>query len=209
MKKIILLSFLALCAISCSEDSVTSPVAPENPSAQNPPQEENPEASIENKVLLLKVDYETNAFEGGVELVFPEADTFTISADYNAPGDFGDITLNYEEVGQPLFMGSIIWMGTGFMVYPCAITEPNGFETQNNAVPMPPVSQFEKVMYDEHAFYPAVIDYQTIWSNIDNLVQVQAYRQSNPNAKINLFLYTPSVGVGNPAEWDWYVILKN
>ena len=74
---------------------------------------------------------------------------------------------------------------------------------------MPPVSQFEKVMYDEHAFYPAVIDYQAIWSNIDNLVQVQAYRQSNPNAKVNLFLYTPSVGVGNPAEWDWYVILNN
>ena len=209
MKKIILLSFLALCAISCSEDSVTSPVAPENPSAQNPPQEENPEANIENKVLLLKVDYETNAFEGGVELVFPEADTFTISADYNAPGDFGDITLNYEEVGQPLFMGSIIWMGTGFMVYPCAMNMPDEFVSLVSPVPMPAIDQFEKVMYDEFAYYPDPINYAAVWDAIDNLVQVQAYRQSNPNAKVNLFLYTPSVGVGNPAEWDWYVILKN
>lgn len=207
MKKITLLAALAFMAMGCSEDSVTEPV---NDNLQGlAPIDSDPAVSLENKVLMLKVDYLTNTFEGGTELVFPEADTFTISADYNTPSDFGDITLTYEEVGQPLFAGSIFWNGTGAMVYPCAMTQPDGFETTPNAVPMPPVSQFEKVMYHEHAFYPAVIDYQAIWANIDNLVQVKAFRQVNPAAKVRLFLYTPSVGIGNPAEWDWYVILKN
>lgn len=208
MKRITLLAALALMAISCSEDSVTEPVAT-NPVEENPLVDETPVVAIENKVLMLKVDFETSVFEGGTELIFPEADTFTISSVYNSPADFGDITLNYAETGQPLFMGSIVWNGTGNMVFPCALTQPDGFETDNVAAPMPPVSQFEKVMYDEFAIYPENIDYQTIWANIDNLVQVKAFRQSNPNAKVHLFLYTPSVGIGNPAEWDWYVILKN
>ena len=208
MKRITLLAVLAFMAVSCSEDSVTQPVGG-NPEAAIPPVDETPVVATENKVLMLKVDFETNIFEGGTELIFPEADTFTISADYNSPADFGDITLNYAETGQPLFMGSIVWNGTGSMVFPCALTQADGFETDSDAAPMPPVSQFEKVMYDEFAIYPAVIDYQSIWANIDNLVQVKAFRQSNPNAKVHLFLYTPSVGMGNPAEWDWYVILKN
>ncbi len=208
MKKITLFAVLAVFALSCSEDSVTEP-APSNPVAANPPVDENPEAVIENKVLMLKVDFESNVFEGGTELIFPEADTFTITSVYNSPGDFGDITLNYEETGQPLFMGSIHWAGTGHMVYPCAMAQPDEFTLTQDAVPMPELSRFEKVMYDEFAIYPDVINYHEIWASIDNLVQVKAFRQSNPQAKVYLFLYTPSVGIGNPAEWDWFVILKN
>lgn len=212
MKKVTFLLILCIAAIGCSEDSVTAPLAADNPSAQNPPQDENPDDVITdpaNKVMLLKVDYLGNVFEGGVELEFPDADTFTISSQYNPPGDFGDVSLYYEETGQPLFMGSIIWMGTGNMVFPCFMNMPDEFVSLVTPVPMPATDQFEKVMYDEFAFYPDPINYAAIWDAIDDLQQVQAYRQSNPNAKVNLFLYTPSVGIGNPAEWDWYVILKN
>ena len=52
-------------------------------------------------------------------------------------------------------------------------------------------------------------DHQSIWAAIDNLETVKNYRESNPEVKISLFLYTPSVGIGNPEEWDWFVILKN
>ena len=64
-------------------------------------------------------------------------------------------------------------------------------------------------MYDEFAYYPDTIDYSSIWNSISNLEIVNNYLNTNPNGKINLFLYTPSVGIGNPADWDWYIILKN
>ena len=47
-----------------------------------------------NKVLLLKVDYETNTFEGGNETVFPSSTaTFTVTNQVIPPGDFGNIKL--------------------------------------------------------------------------------------------------------------------
>lgn len=197
MKKTILpFVFAAMLFISCSEDDA-SPV-------------QNTEPAIENKVLMLKVDLLTHQFEGGKELVFPEAETFTITTDYVSPGDFGSIKLNYEEVNQPIFDGTIIWMGLGVRSYPEILDAPETFSTIEEAVEMPDMSQFRLVTYiEDGGFEEPWADHDLIWAAIDNLQQVQAYRQSNPNAKVHLFLYTPSVGVGDPADWDWYVILKN
>ena len=54
----------------------------------------NDESEIENqtnKVVLLKVDFLTNIFEGGKELEFSPSSSFTISSTYLSPGDFGNI----------------------------------------------------------------------------------------------------------------------
>lgn len=193
MKNLILSLGLVALLASCSSDD------------SNPVQE-TPTA---NKVVMLKVDLETNVFEGGKELTFPEADSFTISTIYNAPGDFGDVTLKYEEVDETIFAGDIVWMGLGEMTYPEALNATDDFPSMQVGVPMPAQEDFELVVYSEYSYYPDAIDYQAIWGAIDNLQLVEEYRNSNPDAKINLFLYTPSVGVGDPAEWDWYVILKN
>lgn len=192
MKKIILLLGLALSFMACSDDSG-----------------DNLQNAMENKVLMLKVDFLTNAFEGGKEFVFPDADTFTISTIYNSPGDFGDITLKYEEVNSTIFSGGIVWMGLGEMTYPEALSTVNDFPSLQEEVPMPIQEDFEYVEYSEYPYYPETIDYDAIWDAVDNLQVVKQYRLANPDAKVNLFLYTPSVGVGNPEEWDWFVILKN
>ena len=71
------------------------------------------------------------------------------------------------------------------------------------------MSMFEKVIYTGHDNYPEVIDYSGIWNSINNLNIVAWFRASNPDAKINLFFYQNSVGTGNPATWDWYVIMRN
>jgi hypothetical protein len=68
---------------------------------------------------------------------------------------------------------------------------------------------FAPVMYDELAYYPDTIAYAQIWNAIDNLEKVSNYRSVNTESNIHLFLYTPSVGDGDPKEWDWFVILKN
>jgi hypothetical protein len=202
MKKSILL--LGLCAAlfaSCSEDDSTP--------LNNPPDE----VASENKVLLLKVDLLTNTFEGGKELVFPEADTFTITSEYVTPADFGSLKLIYDEVDQPIFDGTITWMGLGERSYPETLAAAETFAEVEEAVEMPALNQFEYVNYVDDGemgiIDPEWASFQSIWGAIDNLQQVKAYRESNPNAKINLFVYTPSVGVGNPAEWDWYIMIKN
>ena len=190
MKKIILPLIMISFLISCKKN--------QEPKTEN----------TTNKVVLLKVDFLTNVFEGGKELNFSPSCSFTISSTYQEPGDFGSVQLFYSELNEMLFDGTIIWMGTGQIAYPI-IDPPSSFSTTSNSIHIPNSSLFEKVMYDQYAYYPETISYSDIWNAISNLEIVEAYRNSNPNGKVNLFLYTPSVGVGDPAEWDWFVILNN
>ncbi|MES2488027.1 MAG: hypothetical protein V4581_19020 [Bacteroidota bacterium] len=202
MKKTMLL--FGLCAIfaSCSDDDNSDPVNVILPVLDA------------NKVLALKVDLLTNTFEGGKVLEFEgPTDTFTISADYNVPGDFGDITLKYNEVDANLFEGTIHWMGLGEITYP-SFELPNAFAAIDNETAMPAANGFEFVSYGSEfgspsPYYEENADLAAIWDAVDNLQLVKDYRITNPNAKVQLFLYTPSVGVGNPAEWDWIIFLKN
>jgi hypothetical protein len=162
-----------------------------------------------NKVVLLKVDFLTNEFEGGKELEFQTAENFTITSNYVSPGDFGGIQLFYSELDQKIFQGTIIWSGSGTRSYPENMDLPNDFATINENLELPNADVFEPVMYEEFAYYPEPIDYAGIWNSIRNLEVVKNYRDSNPQGKINLFLYTPSVGLGSAAEMDWYIYIKN
>lgn len=169
----------------------------------------NENQETKNTIVLLKVDFLTSVFEGGKELEFSSSSDFTISSNYKAPGDFGDVQLFYDEFNEKLFEGTIIWMGLGERSYPEVIDLPVSFSILTDSLPLPEIDMFENVMYSENAYYPDTIQYSDIWKAISNLEIVLNYRNSNPNEKINLFLYTPSVGIGNPADWNWYVILKN
>ncbi len=158
-----------------------------------------------NKIMLLKVDYTTNVFESGKELEFANpTDTFTISVDYQSPADFGRIQLYYQELDEKIFDGSIHWMGLGNISFPENFLPANAFEHVLT-------EDFALCAGIENIFNPnnQEFDYQLVWSSIQGLVKVRQYLQSNPAASVKLFLYTPSVGIGNPEEWDWIVILKN
>ena len=108
-----------------------------------------------NKVLLLKVDYTTNTFEGEIHF----------------PTDF-----------QPA----------------------SSFEFVNTfaAIDLPPV---------ENIFNPnnEIFDYTNPLNQVIYLSKVIEYRASNPNASAKIFLYQPSVGIGDPATWKWIIIFKN
>lgn len=108
-----------------------------------------------------------------------------------------------------LFSGTIHWMGLGQMSYPENLEPAGTFPTLPNPVSMPPVSSFEPVYYTQFAYYPNPLPYGPIWDAIDNLQAVRQFRISNPNSAIHVFLYTPSVGIGNPADWDYFIFLKN
>lgn len=162
-----------------------------------------------NRVVLLKIDFTTSTFEGGKELEYDQNSEFTIDYSYNSPGDFGDVQLYYQELDSLIFDGTIVWSGLGIRAYPEVILPASSFPVSANTLEMPSIELFVPVMYDEFAYYPENIEHESIWNAIRDLKLVEDYRSSNPHGRINLFLYTPSVGIGNPLDWDWYVILKN
>ncbi|MDR1198386.1 MAG: hypothetical protein LBK94_05160 [Prevotellaceae bacterium] len=162
-------------------------------------------AKYNNHVLMLIVDYTTNNFEGGKELGFNgNSNTFTITHDYNPPGDFGSIKLFYFEMNKMLFYGTIIWMGCGKIEYPENILPADHFDrtiTQNYIFP---ANGFETV-YHEDTWEN---EYNTVWSSVQNVIKAREYLASNPSQKVKIFLYAPSAGGGNPADYKWILFLK-
>lgn len=168
--------------------------------------ENNPEPVTGNKLLMLRVDYTTNTFEGGKELTFGQASTgFTVTSEYEEPADFGWVKLYYDEIDTQIFYGEIHWMGLGQLHYPDAFDAADSFGRVDTDDYVTPQNGFENV------FNPSgqALDYQQPWSKIQSLTKVRQYLQTNPDATVKVFLYTPSVGIGNPADWDWFFLIKN
>ncbi len=206
MKKILLLiaSFLIF---SCSNESVKNNINSETSSQSFRKSSSNYQIIQENKVLLLKVDYNTNNFEGGKEFTFANnSATFTITNQVVPPADFGSIKLTYSEINQQLFFGTIHWMGLGQITFPTNFLPANSFNVVNTFAPIPfPSSGFQNIYNPNNQIF----DYNPIWNSIAYREKVIQYRASNPNATIKIFLYTPGVGIGDPAHWKWIIFLKN
>lgn len=162
--------------------------------------------TLANNVLMLVVDYSTNTFEGGKEFNFSEpSEVLTITNEYEPPGDFGSIKLKYQEVNKTLFDGTMIWMGVGQMSFPMNIEPANQFNWVPTEEIVYPINGFENVFNPFNENY----DYSAVWLSVQNLVKVRGYLESNPNATVKIFLYTPSVGMGDPADWNWIIYMKN
>jgi hypothetical protein len=159
-----------------------------------------------NKVLMLKVDYLTNTFEGGIETGYPaKTATFTTSNQYKPPSDFGNLKIKYQELDEILFDGDIIWAGKGKINLPQNILPANQFTSVTTADVVNPVAGFEDIFNP----YNQAWNYTPVWLAIQKLTKVREYVNANPNATVKLFLYTPSVGFGDPADWDWIIFMKN
>lgn len=160
--------------------------------------------AINSEVLLLKVDFATHKFEGGTKLTFPKEVTSNILVDYKEPGDFGGVKLYFNQKDQKIFDGTIIWSGKGERMFPTKLDPANNFKTR-----VDPVSQegleFKFLDTDNNPIRP-IVD-EAVWTAVNKLEVVAEYRENNPEGKVHFMLYTPSVGVGDPVDWDWYVIL--
>lgn len=168
--------------------------------------EENTRLLASNSVLVLKVDYTTNTFEGGKELIFQLASQeMTISKVYTPPSDFGNLTLIYNELNEVVFDGTIVWNGLGQINYPQNFLSANQFDYVETTDYIVPSAGFENVFNSNNTVY----DYNVMWSSVQGLVKVREYLAENPDATVKVFLYTPSVAVGNPEEWDWIILMKN
>ena len=159
-----------------------------------------------NKVLMLKVDYTTFNIEGVKEFVFSQqTDTFTIVKEYLPTKDFGYIRLIYKELNQQLFYGTIWWDGLGELLYPVSFASPDEYSSVSTDDVIFPINGYNCPFQNSFAY----LDFFNIWLNVQHLEIVRQYLHTNPNQKVQIFAYTPSVGGGNPLEWDYFVILKN
>lgn len=167
----------------------------------------NKENLPEDKVLLLKIDFTTNTFEGGHELSFNnQATTFTITNEYHSPGDFGSITLFYSEIDATLFSGTIIWAGCGKISYPEQWLSAEDFERTFDEMFVFPSNGFENVF---NYSYETEHNYNPVWNSVQQIIKVREYLATNPNQKVKIFLYQPSVGDGDSNDWKWILFLND
>lgn len=162
------------------------------------------ETDAPNQILMMKVDYTTNTFEGGTILGFSKTtDSFTIINEYDEPSDFGSVKLMYKELNQKLFEGTIVWMGLGKMTFPEKLEPANSFKhaiTYDLRYP----SGYEDVFNPDNR----ELDYKRAWLSVQGYEKAREFLAANPTQKAKMFLYTPSVGAGNPKDWYWIIYLK-
>ncbi len=190
--------FLFVFLFSCSKKQIPKPDEPiKTPTVVTP----------SDKIQLLVVDFTTYNFEGGKEITLSKSgitnDTIPVTVNYKPPGDFGNIQLFHKISNDLLFDGSIIWMGRGKIKFPSAFDTSTTFIRMGSALAQPDSSRFQKIFYENFQ----TVNATAIWNAINKLKVTQDYNQFNK--RIGLFLYTPSVGIGNPLEWDWIVFLSN
>lgn len=165
------------------------------------------ESDNPKKILLLLVDYTTNIFEGGAEIVLEkQSDSFTIQSVYKEPSDFGNIKLFYKELNQLLFDGDIIWMGKGEISFPSPLLMATDFERTLTTDFIAPREGFESIIINANFDLP---DYSMAWASAQSVVLARNYLHSNPDQKVKTFFYQPSVGDGDPLYWKWIFILKS
>lgn len=157
-------------------------------------------------LALLKVDYQTHKFEGAKVFYFDAAgavpQTIPIQMTYVPPGDFGNITLQYAPTGDTVFDGSIIWSGKGEMTQPLLS---KGFPAGPVALPAPDTNDVEVITPNTYIRKEAY-NIPDVWTGISNLYITRDFMQ-NHNTRVGIFLYMPSVGIGDPADWDYFWLL--
>jgi hypothetical protein len=157
---------------------------------------------------MLKVDYLSQRFEGGKVFSFPSNNTpnstIPLTITYKPPSDFGNITFQYTPTGDTVFDGGIVWMGRGDLKYP--VFDPaSSFSTELTSKPAPTSSEVQSIVPDQFSAPYHDTTIAQAWTGIAHLTLTRDMIANG--ASKGLFLYTPSVGSGDPADWDYIWML--
>lgn len=95
-------------------------------------------------------------------------------------------------------------MRLGKIIFPKNLKSPNDFEYTTIDDFVYPKNGFENVFNPTNEDY----EYDKVWPSLQNILKVREYLMANPNQKVKVFLYTPSVGIGNLLDWNWIIFLK-
>ena len=200
--------FLAVLAFSCEK----VPVEPDTP---EPATVEIDIPGADSNILIMKVDYQTFQYEGyttvNVDSTNDSSDTIPFMATYCPPCDFGYIKLFYENPSHLLFYGGIFWMGCGNLHFPTSFMELPAQSAGlsypgNDRVCLIDISGAQQTLPWEHGIVDETM-IENVWETISKQPEFHNY-YSKTNKKVAVFLYTPSVGGGNPADWDFIIFVE-
>lgn len=154
-------------------------------------------------VCVLTVDYTTNQFLGGYITDLPERkNALELRCEYKAPGDVGSVAWYDDLTETRLFAGTIVHMGTGKRTFPEEIPPLERFGKLESKREMPTMIPLS---HDEYSVPEEDMDYTPIWDAVANLYCASWLREDTP---AYIYLYQPSVGVGDPKEWYWLIFLR-
>ena len=160
------------------------------------------------EILMFRISYNDFEFIEGIELsieVEEEGNNLLpITTEYQSPGDFGYMKFFHDETSELIFHGEIIWAGTGDIVYPSSWNPASSYLDGLFAPIATPSNERWVVLGNEESFVD--FSYDSIWEAISHLNITSLYMEEE-NTQIGIYQYTPSVGIGNPEEWSWILIL--
>ena len=164
---------------------------------------------LQKHILISKVDYLTFRYKGfyalNVTNKLNTGNEIPFVADYRSPGDFGYIKLYYRNTNNLLMDGTIIWSGCGELNFPESF---RAGQRLSNVLPYPGQSRIAFI--NEEGHYTTVSDdteLQRIWHTLSRQKEFRHYF-GRTSKKIAVYLYTPSVGVGNPADAYYLVFTE-
>jgi hypothetical protein len=167
------------------------------------------ETDLQKHILISKVDYLTFRYKGfyalNVTNKLNSGNEIPFLSQYQSPGDFGYIKLFYQNTDNLLMDGTIIWSGCGHLNFP------DNFRAglpMDNGLPYPGQSRIAFI--NDGGNYVTVTDereLQYIWQSVSRQKEFQHY-YGNSSKKVAVYLYTPSVGIGDPADAYYLVFTE-
>jgi len=102
-------------------------------------------------------------------------------------------------ITEEIFKGGIHWMGKGEVSFPLNMGDESTFQKTLKKNIVYPKNGFVNVFMDGLDPTTGQEKYNAAWLSIQNL-EKGVYLKDKKNNAIHLFLYRPSVGIGNPAD---------
>lgn len=169
-------------------------------------QVENPVKDGMVSIATLVVDYKTFEYEkvhlGYYNCASCTNDSLPFSTHYVLPSDFGSVAFTLPSTEDTIFAGGIVWSGRG------EISHPKGFDTvvsdtfKNSPIGKPDKLKYFNVLVSKRSdSINGKID--SAWAAIDSLTITAFF--ADAGLKAGIYLYTPTVGIFDPAVAKWIV----
>lgn len=170
-------------------------------------------------ILIAKVDYMSFEYGGFYSMNVTnkqnEGNEIPFLAEYMSPSDFGYIKLYYHDESNLLMDGSIIWAGCGALNFPETFVKGNSSGTYVPEYTMKYGLSFpsERISYiGVDGTYAQDVDESDndlgyIWQTLSAQEEFMSYYEQT-SKKVAVYLYQPSVGVGDPYEWYYMVFVE-
>lgn len=160
-------------------------------------------------LAILLVDYETYEFEGGLISHYEpchscDKDSIPFLIDLEPPLDFGSIIFKYAHTGDTLFYATIIWSGSGKIIFPDTLLSPHHFENKQNAASDPISFEYFNLLavMPDSVFQARADSAWNIVRYLETTVEFSRYPY-----RVGIYLYTPAVGGFDPDAAKWIIFL--